>query len=148
MGIHSIQPWCNTQLKFNQNILAYVKLAYCSESMVTTFNYKFKLYYLVTYDWPSDPVTRRKSDPFDSDMLIDVTRFQHWYGLLFLYYTSNRQQHSIELLCRSQLTCTTATQQGSHVNIHQHSCQNIHDIVTTNDNDFCLHFNDNLLHKK
>ena len=52
------------------------------------------------------------------------------------------QQHSI------QLTCTTASHQRSHVNIHQHSCHNIHNNVAANDNDFCLHFNDKLLHKK
>ena len=46
----------------------------------------------------------------------------------------------IDLLCRGHLTCTTATHQRSHVNIHQHSCQNIHDVVAANNN-FYFHFN-------
>ena len=56
---------------------------------------------------------------------------------------------SSTLLCRSQLTCTTATHLPEiPCKIHQHSCQNIHDIVAANDNDFYSHFNDKLLHKK
>ena len=38
--------------------------------------------------------------------------------------------------------------QRSHVNIHQQSCQNMHDGVAANDNDFCFHFNDKLLYKR
>ena len=40
------------------------------------------------------------------------------------------------------------THEKTHVNIHQHSCKNIHNIVAANDNGFCLHFNSKLLHKK
>ena len=55
-----------------------------------------------------------------------------------LTYTSHKQY--MAAVVTGHLTCTTATHQRSHVNIHQHSCQNIHDVVAANNN-FYLHFN-------
>ena len=80
------------------------------------------------------------------------TWFQHWWGLLCLYYTSNRQQHSIDLLYRvSHLTCTTATHSPEipwppkHLSA-QLSKDSWHCSSTWQW--FCLYFNDKLLYKK
>lgn len=53
----------------------------CSESTVAIFKY---INWIIQYSmiWPGDPCDWRNSDPFDTDMQINLNWFQHWTGLL------------------------------------------------------------------